>query len=335
MPPGTTMRAMVVERPGGPQELRLREIPRPEPRAGWTLVRVMAFGLNRSELFTRRGHSPSVRLPRVLGIECVGTVERSLDPELPEGTPVAAAMGGMGRRFDGSYAEYALLPSAQLIPVESTLPWTTLAAVPESYLTAHGSLDALRLAPGQRLLVRGASSSVGMAALALAADLELEVAATTRDPAKADALRAQGAHHVIPDSGAGRLAQDVRALWPSGADRVLDLVGGTAVLDSLKALAPGGGVCNSGILSDTWTIPAFEPLEDIPSGATLTTFSSSEINTGDWARHALGDILRRVAKGGCRVTVDRVFPLDELAAAHAHMEANRAIGKVVGVVHHA
>ncbi|WLQ37217.1 zinc-binding dehydrogenase [Streptomyces castrisilvae] len=327
------MRAMRLERPGGPEALRLRDVPTPEAREGWTLVRVRAFGLNRSELFTRRGASPDVRLPRIPGIECVGTVERSTDPRLPAGTVVAAAMGGMGRRFDGSYAEFALLPTAQLIPVRTELPWTTLAALPESWLTAWGTLDTLDLRPGHRLVIRAATSSVGMAALALAAGGGVETAATTRDPGKRALLREHGADHVLLDTGNG-IGDAVRSVWSDGADRIVDLVGGTAVLDSLKALAPRGRVCNTGILSDTWTIPGFEPLEDIPSGATLTTYSSSEINHGDRARDALDDIVRRVESGACRVGIDRVFALEELVAAHRHMEANRATGKVVAVVHH-
>ncbi|MFJ8754900.1 zinc-binding dehydrogenase [Streptomyces sp. NPDC102441] len=327
------MRAMTLERPGGPEALYLREAPRPEAREGWTLVSVRAFGLNRSELFTRRGSSPGVALPRILGIECVGTVEQSLDPRLPAGTVVAAAMGGMGRQFDGSYAEFALLPTAQLIPVRTELPWTTLAALPESWLTARGTLDTLDLRPGHRLLIRAATSSVGMAAIALAAGGGTEIAATTRDPGKEALLREHGADHVLLDTGDG-IGDAVRSVWRDGADRIVDLVGGTAVLDSLKALAPGGRVCNSGILSDTWTIPGFQPLEDIPSGATLTTYSSSEINQGDWAQGALDGIVRRVESGDCRVLIDRIFPLEELVAAHRHMEANRATGKVVAVVHH-
>ncbi|MEV5942810.1 zinc-binding dehydrogenase [Streptomyces sp. NPDC051994] len=325
---------MTLQSPGGPEMLRLRDLARPEAREGWALIRVMALGLNRSELFTRRGLSPGVAFPRILGIECVGVVEDSLDPELPRGTAVAAAMGGMGRQFDGSYAEYTLLPTAQLIRLKSDLPWTTLAAIPESYLTAHGSLEALQLRPGHRLLIRAATSSVGMAALALTAGRGIEVAATTRDPRKAEALSTQGADHVVLDGGVG-IRDAVREVWSNGADRVLDLVGGSAVLDSLATLNTGGSVCNSGILSDTWTIPAFEPLEDIPSGATLTTFSSSEINRGGWAQDALDTIVRRIEEDNCRVVIDRIFPLEELAAAHHHMEANRAIGKVVAVVHHA
>src|SRR5215471_15665311 len=158
----TTMRAAVCVRAGGPDVLEVRELPVPDARDGWSLVQVKGAGLNRSELRTRQGHSPSVRFPRVLGIECVGVVAASTDPALPEGTSVAAVMGEMGRDFDGGYAEYALLPNQLLMPLTTTLPWEVLAALPETYLTARGALDAIGAAPGQRLLIRGGTSSVGL-----------------------------------------------------------------------------------------------------------------------------------------------------------------------------
>src|SRR4051794_10380363 len=160
-----TMRAAVCVRAGGPEVLEIREVPMPAVREGWSLVRVKAAGLNRSELRTRQGHSPDVTFPRVLGIECVGLVAASTDSTLPEGSTVAAVMGEMGREFDGGYAEYALLPNSLLMPIATTLPWDVFAALPETYLTAQGSLDALGVVPGApgRLLIRGGTSSVGLA----------------------------------------------------------------------------------------------------------------------------------------------------------------------------
>jgi NADPH2:quinone reductase len=153
------MRAVVVERAGGPEVLQLREVPKPEPRPGWVLIRIEAFGLNRSEMFTRQGHSPSVRFPRILGIECVGVVEAAPSGEVAPGQAVAALMGGLGRAYDGGYAEYTLVPARQVIPLTTALPWATLAALPETYLTAWGSLfDALEVRAGQTLLVRGGTS---------------------------------------------------------------------------------------------------------------------------------------------------------------------------------
>src|SRR5947207_11816489 len=196
----TTMRAAVCVRAGGPEVLEIRELPVPAVRDGWSLVQVKGTGLNRSELRTRQGHSPNVTFPRVLGIECVGIVVASTDPMLPDGTTVAAVMGGMGREFDGGYAEYALLPNSLLMPITTTLPWEVLAALPETYLTAQGALDALGAVRG-RLLIRGGTSSVGMAAASIASGYGVETAATTRRPGKIDALTAAGVDHVLVDDG--------------------------------------------------------------------------------------------------------------------------------------
>src|SRR3954462_9025826 len=197
----TTMRAAVCVRAGGPDVLELRELPIPAVREGWSLVRVKGAGLNRSELRTRQGHSPNVTFPRVLGIECVGIVAASTDPKLPDGTTVAAVMGEMGREFDGGYAEYALLPNSLLMPVTTTLAWDVLAALPETYLTAQGALDALAAEEG-RLLIRGGTSSVGLAAASIAASHGVEIAATTRRSDKIDALTAVGVDHALLDTGA-------------------------------------------------------------------------------------------------------------------------------------
>src|ERR1700752_3629883 len=176
------MRAAVCAGAGGPEVLEIHELPVPSVREGWSLVRVKGAGLNRSELRTRQGHSPTVTFPRVLGIECVGIVAASTGPTMPEGTAVAAVMGEMGRQFDGGYAEYALLPNSLLMPVTTTLPWDVLAALPESYLTAQGSLDALGIGPGGggRLLIRGGTSSLGLAAASIASGHGVETAATPR-----------------------------------------------------------------------------------------------------------------------------------------------------------
>src|SRR4051795_7249166 len=183
----TTMRAAVCVRAGDPEVLEIRELPVPAVREGWSLVRVKGAGLNRSELRTRQGHSPNVTFPRVLGIECVGTVAVSTDPSLPEGATVAAVMGEMGREFDGGYAEYALLPNSLLMPITTTLSWDVLAALPETYLTAQGALDALGSLQG-RLLIRGGTSSVGMAAASIASGHGVEISATTRRPDRLDGL---------------------------------------------------------------------------------------------------------------------------------------------------
>lgn len=318
------MRAAVCIGPGGPETLEIRELPVPAVRDGWSLVRVKGAGLNRSELRTRQGHSPGVRFPRVLGIECVGVVAVSTDPALPEGTTVAAVMGEMGREFDGGYAEYALLPNSLLMPVSTTLPWSVLAALPETYLTARGSLDASGVVAGERLLIRGGTSSVGMAAASIAAGCGVETAATTRRPDKLDGLRAAGVDHVLVDDGRS-LAAAVRAIWPEGPDHVLDLVGTRTAVDSLHLVRRGGTVCMTGTLSG-WLIPDFEPVAMIPSGTRLTAFHSGNL-AGNAA--VLQQVVREVEAGVYRPNVDRVFGLTEIVAAHRHMEADGATGKLV------
>jgi NADPH:quinone reductase-like Zn-dependent oxidoreductase len=318
----TTMRAAVCVRAGGPEVLDIRELPVPAVREGWSLVRVMGAGLNRSELRTRQGHSPSVRFPRVLGIECVGIMAASTDPSLPEGATVAAVMGEMGREFDGGYAEYALLPNALLMPVTTTLRWEVLAALPETYLTAQGAFDALGIRPGERLLIRGGTSSVGMAAASIAHGHGIEIAATTRRPEKAGALRAAGVDHVLLDDG-----ESLDTPWPAGPSHVLDLVGASTVVSSLRLVHRGGTVCVAGSLSG-WLIRDFEPIAMIPSGTRLTAFHSDDAK-GSAGAAVLERVVRNVEAGVYRPNLDRVYGLDDVAAAHRHMEDNQATGKVV------
>jgi NADPH:quinone reductase-like Zn-dependent oxidoreductase len=324
----TTMRAAVCVRAGGPEMLEVREVPVPAVRPGWSLVRVEGAGLNRSELRTRQGHSPSVRFPRVLGIECVGVVAASTDPAIPEGTTVAAVMGEMGRAFDGGYAEYALLPNSLLMPVATTLPWEVLAALPETYLTARGSLDALGIEPGGRLLIRGGTSSVGLAAASIAAGHGIETAATTRRPEKANSLTTAGVDHVLVDAG-GSLAGSVHAVWPDGPDYVLDLVGASTAVDSMRLVRRGGTVCVSGSLNG-WSLPDFEPIAMIPSGTKLTAFHSDTLKGGAGTT-VLQRIVHEVEAGAYRPNVDRVFGLADIVAAHRYMENNQATGKLVVV----
>ena len=319
------MKAVVLHRPGSPEELIVEERPLPTPADGQVLVRVRAFGLNRSELMTRKGLSPNVRFPRVLGIECVGEVEDDPSGQYPKGQPVAALMGGMGRDFDGSYAQYALLPKSLLHPFQSTLPWETLGAIPEMFQTVHGSLHlALSIQPGETLLVRGGTSSVGMLATQLASKAGLTVVATTRNPQKEAVLREHGAAHVLID--AGNVAPNVRAIFPEGVDKVLELVGTSTLKDSLACIKPGGTGCMSGMLAESWSIAHFAPMEFIPATVRLTIYDSGQISS---PTSVFQKFIHLVEANEVELAVSRVFSLDQIAEAHQFMESNQGAGKIV------
>jgi NADPH:quinone reductase-like Zn-dependent oxidoreductase len=214
------------------------------------------------------------------------------------------------------------------MPVTTTLPWDVLAALPETYLTAQGSLDALGVAPGGRgrLLIRGGTSSVGLAAASIASGHGIETAATTRRQGKVGALTAAGADHVLVDDG-GSLAASVRAVWPDGPDHVLDLVGARTAVDSLQLVRRGGTVCVAGSLSG-WLLQDFEPIAMIPPSTKLTAFHSDAVK-GSAGAAVLQRIVRAVEAGVHRPNVDRVFALDDIAAAHRYMESDAAAGKLV------
>jgi len=135
-----TMKAVQLDEPGPPEVLQIRDLPMPAPPAGWVRIRVEAFGLNRSELHLRLGYVTNATFRRVPGIECAGTIDDPNGTSFRAGQKVVAMMGGMGRQFDGGYAEFVIVPAPQAIPIETNLPWETVGAVPEMLQTAYGSL---------------------------------------------------------------------------------------------------------------------------------------------------------------------------------------------------
>ncbi len=322
-----TMKAAVIYAPGGPEVLKIERRPVPRVEKGWVLIHVKAFGLNRSELFTRQGHSPvtSVRFPRILGIEAAGKVEAAPGGEFDNGDIVATAMGGMGRAFDGGYAEYTCVPANQVQKLETSLPWETLGAIPEMLQTAWGSLfKSLRLEKCDSLLVRGGTTSVGLAAAAIAKNHGATVSATTRKPDREALLRDNGADHVFVDDG--EIATKVRDVFSGGVDKVLELVGTTTLLDSLQCTAPNGIVCMTGMVSDQWALQDFSPMGSIPTAVSLTTYSGGSV---DFIDTPLREMVSQIEGGTLHPKIGRVFTLDQIVEAHACMEENKAGGKIV------
>jgi NADPH2:quinone reductase len=326
------MRAIVVSQYGGPEVLTIETLTDPVPVAGEVLIRVKAFGLNHADTYMRAGVWP-FGIP-VLGIECAGVVEADPEGVFDPGTRVVAVVGGLARTRNGSYAELVTVPRSNVVPIETSLDWPSLAAIPEIYATAWTALHGnLALRPGETLLVRGATSAVGQAAVNLAVDHGATVIATTRSESRRQLLRDLGATEVLIDDG--HLAERIRHLHPDGVDCVLDLVGNTVLRDSLQSVRPKGRVCQIGFLGGLDPLVDFSPLTDLPSGVQLSTFASAFV-LGDDAFPIsdvpLQDIVTKAERGALNTAPARVYAFEQIVAAHRLMEANEAGGKVVVVV---
>lgn len=322
-----TMRAVVVTQPGGMNALQVTTVPMPEPQPGWVRIKVKAFGVNESEVTTRKGESdPEVTYPRIPGIEGVGVVDQAdEDSGLRPGQQVATMMGGMGRSFDGSYAQYVTVPANQVIPFETGLPWEVAGALPEMFQTAYGSLaTGLGLQAGQTLLIRGGTSTVGLSAATIAKDLGATVLSTTRSPDRAGELRAMGVDHPLVDNGT--IADQVRELMPNGVDAVLELVGCSVLADTFRTVRRHGTVCFTGALAGQWNIPDFTPFM-IPSGVRLTSYAGGAT---DLPAQVFQQHLQAVAAGRLKAPVAKVYhSLEQVREAQADVEAGTTPGKHV------
>ena len=318
------MRAIVLEGFGGFDKLVYRDIPEPEPMAGHVVIEVKAFGINHAETHMRKGEWAEAA--KVSGIECVGLVKACPDGQFAVGTKVAALMGGMGRTINGSYAEYTNPPATNVVPIESALAWEELAAIPESYATAWTCLHRnLELGAGQKLVIRGATSALGQAALNIAAQAGAQVTATTRNRERISMLQALGAQRVELEG------PDLARRISERSDAVLDLVGNSTILDSLAMVRRGGRVCLAGFVGGLAPIVAFNPLLQMPSGVHWSFFGSFMFGAPEFPLSdvPLQDIVDRVADGSYKAKPARVFRFEEIAEAQRTMESNRANGKLV------
>src|SRR5262245_8259249 len=320
------MRAILRKQFGGPDVLEIREIPEPEPRAGHAVIEVKAFGVNHAEKHMREGNWAEIA--DVSGIECVGIVKSCPGGEFAPGTKVAALMGGLGRTINGSYAEYTRAPVTNIATIDSNMPWAELAAIPETYATAWTCLlRNLEIAKGQTVVIRGATSSFGQAALNMAVNSGVKVIATTRNRERFGKLEALGANRVEvegPDLSK-RIAEAKKI------DAVLDLVGNSTILDSLNMLRRGGRACLAGWLGGLDPIRDFNPLLQMASGVYLTFFGSFVFGTPGFpvSDVPLQAIAEKVAAGRYKAKPSRVFRFEEIREAHRVMEANEAGGKLV------
>jgi NADPH:quinone reductase len=320
------MRAIVLEKFGGLDSLVYKETPDPEPKAGHVVIEIKAFGINHAEMHMRRGEWAEAA--KVIGIECVGLVKSCPGGEFPIGAKVAALMGGLGRTINGSYAEYTRVRASNVALIESDLPWPELATIPETYSTAWTCLFRnLEIARGQKLVIRGAASAFGQAALNMAVDAGVRVIATTRGRDRVAVLEQLGAERVETEGPdlSKRIAEAKQL------DAVLDLVGNSTILDSLGMLRRGGRACLAGWLGGLAPIKDFNPLLQMASGVYLTFFGSFVFGEPGFPLSdvPLQEIAQKVAAGRLKAKPSRVFSFEEIREAHRVMEANEAGGKIV------
>ncbi|MFC3931915.1 zinc-binding alcohol dehydrogenase family protein [Streptococcus dentapri] len=313
------MKAALVYKAGGPDVFVIEDRPIPKLKTGWSVIKVLGFGINHSEIFTRQGLSPSVTFPRILGIECVGEVVETQAPHLKPGQRIISIMGEMGRAFDGSYAEYTLLPDEQIYPVKTELPLEKLVALPETYYTAYGAFKNLQIKAGDTTLIRGAASGVGLAMLDLikAQFPQNEVFGSSRHLEKRKTLQKCGYDGIILDKD-NVLQTDLTF------DKILELVGPSSIKDSFNHIKEKGVICSNGQLGGRWFLEDFDPIMDLKNNSYLTSFYSGNVSL-----KKLQEMLDYVAAFQVPVHVEKIFKLDEITEAHAYIESKESFGKII------
>lgn len=319
----TMMKAIVLNNTGSPDELEVSEIPIPEIRKDWVLVKVIGFGINHSEVILREYEADEdyINLPIVPGIELVGEVINPSNTDLKKDDKVIGLMGGMGRSFNGSYAEYCLVPRKNLFKIDDhaleKLSIEDIIAIPETFFTAYGSLESLKLDKNDSLLIRGGTSALGLASIKLAKAIGCEIIATSRSEDKLKELEEKGADSSIVDDG--KLNGKIRC------DKILELIGPSTLEDSMKILNEEGICCVTGILGGVEYIDEFDPIKLIPNNRYLTSFFSNYPT-----QKIIDEIFDFVIENNIKPDISRVFSsLEEMPKAHKLMESNSATGKII------
>lgn len=312
------MKAVVISQAGGPEVLKIEERPMPKATDDQSVMHIKAFAVHRYEVLTREGGSPSVKFPRVIGVEAVGEIaEPSQNSKLTKGQKVLVVNGGFGREFDGSEEEYALVPDEIIHPVDFAGSWVDFANYPETFYTAFGALKTTKLHAGQTLLVRGGTTGVGMAAMVLAKAMGIKVTSTTRRAERRQMLLDMGATDVVID-------QDGKLQTDKTYDGFLDMVGAPVISDSLAHVSRGGYYTTVGLLSGKWIWENFDPFENI-GGKYITAFDGVDISD-----ELITEMFKLIKENHLTIPISKVFKLDEIQAAQEYiMKHDRPMGQVI------
>ncbi len=324
------MRGVVISAPGGPEVLRLKDVPTPRPGTGEVLIKVAAAGVNRPDCLQRRGiYPPPPGASELPGLEVAGTIVQCGDgvESLQSGDRVCALVAG------GGYAEYCLAPAVQCLPVPTSLTLAQAATLPETFFTVWSNVfDRGKLVANETLLVHGGASGIGTTAIQMGRAMGATVYATAGSDAKAKLCEALGAARCINYKRENFL-DELKAETSGGVDVILDIVGGSHLEQNIKLLNTDGRLVVIGILGGakgTLNLGLVLSKRLVITGSTLRARPPAE-------KQLIADQLRKhiwplLEHGTIKPVVQRHFGLADAAEAHRLLEANQAEGKLVLMV---
>ncbi|KAK5795745.1 hypothetical protein VI817_005030 [Penicillium citrinum] len=319
-----SMNAIVITKFGGPEVLEHRIVPKPTVSIGEVLVAVKAFGLNHAEMHMRKGEWDEWN--PVTGLECVGIVEACPGGEFRVGETVVGVMGGLGRNRPGGYGEFAAVPVTNVIAVQTSLSWHELAAIPETYITVWSCLfTVLDLQQGESILIRGATSTLGQAAVNLAVSAGARVTATTRRQERFELLRRMGAKETIIEQAGLDL------IHAEAFDKVLNLIGNRVLLESINLTKTGGRMLQAGWLGGLDPIKDFNPMLQVKSGVHFSLFHGKVLGSSGFpfSKVPLQRIVQQIENGEWEAKPTHVFEYQKIRQAHEILDSGDAGGKIV------
>jgi len=323
------MKVILVKEIGKAENLAIGEYQKPEIKEGFVLVRNKAFGINRAEIYMRKGEWGETH--DIIGIEFVGIVENDPSKTFNKGQKVVSFVGGLARDFGGSYAEYVSVPLENIIPIDTELSWNELGAIPETYATAWAILNwGLQAKRSQSILVRGGTSTVGLASIILAKQMGLNVFATSRSKEKFALLKKYGADFTILDKD--KISETVKNISSNGVTNVIELIGNITLEDSLNCTAPNGTLCVAGFLGGLAPMENFMPLMQVPSSVKLTSFGSAFVfgnKDFPYSKIPVQKIVSDIEQGIIPNILVKTFDFEEIVEAHKLAESNNVNGKIV------